>query len=81
MTYFIISGFSMSSSSNCNQQSMEMRNRGAINKTAGTLMSFGPVHDKYTKGIDISQVFFMYMNQVKIMKIITHSEDYKSQEC
>ena len=57
MTYFIISGFSMSSSSNCNQQSMEMRNRGAINKTAGTLMSFGPVHDKYTKGIDISQVF------------------------
>ena len=47
----------MSSSNNGNPQSMEMQNRGAINKTAGTLMSFGPVHDKYTKGIDISQVF------------------------
>ena len=46
----------MSSSGNGNQQSIEMRNRGAINKTAGTLMSFGAVHDKYTKGIDITQV-------------------------
>ena len=50
----------MSSSSNNNQQSIEMRNRGAINKTAGTLMSFGPVHDKYTKGIDITQVFILF---------------------
>ena len=57
VVFFIITGFSMSSSNNGNPQSMEMRNRGAINKTAGTLMSFGPVHDKYTKGIDISQVF------------------------
>ena len=46
----------MSSSSSGNQQSIEMRNRGAINKTSGTLMSFGAVHDKYTKGIDITQV-------------------------
>ena len=35
---------------------MEMRNRGALNKKSGTLMSFGVVHDKYTKGIDITQV-------------------------
>jgi hypothetical protein len=47
----------MSSSSSGNQQSIEMRNRGAINKTSGTLMSFGAVHDKYTKGIDITQVY------------------------
>ena len=47
----------MSSSSNSNQQSIEMRNRGAIGKTTGTLMSFGAVHEKYTKGIDITQVF------------------------
>ena len=47
----------MSSSGNGNQQSIEMRNRGAINKNTGTLMSFGAVHDKYTKGIDITQVF------------------------
>ena len=46
----------MSSSSNSNQQSIEMRNRGAIGKTTGTLMSFGAVHEKYTKGIDITQV-------------------------
>merc|ERR1719189_1583441 len=48
-------GFSTSPSSTSNQQSMEMRNRGALNKKSGTLMSFGVVHDKYTKGIDIPQ--------------------------
>ena len=52
-----ISGFSISSSNSSNQQqSIEMRRRGAVNKSSGTLMSFGVVHDKYTKGIDISQV-------------------------
>ena len=69
----------MSSSSNCNQQSMEMRNRGAINKTAGTLMSFGPVHDKYTKGIDISQVFCHEYKQ-NVADLIPHSKEYDSQE-
>ena len=49
-------GFSTAPSSTSNQQSMEMRNRGALNKKSGTLMSFGVVHDKYTKGIDITQV-------------------------
>ena len=52
----ILLGFSTSPSSTSNQQSMEMRNRGALNKKSGTLMSFGVVHDKYTKGIDITQV-------------------------
>ena len=58
----------MSSSGNGNQQSIEMRNRGAINKNTGTLMSFGAVHDKYTKGIDITQVFIKHNTQALLQK-------------
>ena len=46
----------MSSSSNKDQQSIEMKQKRTANKSIGTLMSFGATHDKYTKGIDITQV-------------------------
>ena len=46
----------MSSSSNKDQQSIEMKQKRNANKSIGTLMSFGAAHDKYTKGIDITQV-------------------------
>ena len=33
-----------------------MRRRGGASKSEGTLMTFGAAHEKYTRGIDITQV-------------------------
>ena len=50
----------MSSSSNKDQQSIELKQKRTANKSIGTLMSFGAMHEKYTKGIDITQVGTFY---------------------
>ena len=56
LNIFYFSGLSVSSSFNKDQQSIEMKQKRTANKSIGTLMSFGATHDKYTKGIDITQV-------------------------